>query len=539
MAERIQLVEITARTDYAGSSTVLRYATAGYTTQATDTPADTYYDPRVLQCVLLRQELPRGFAGAASVSYGELVLANADAALSHLVYLGLDGQELVVREGLSGAAYSSFGVVLRVTMEQAVPDGDKLRIRLKDSASALDVPLLIATYAGNNSLPAGLEGGAELKGRHKPRLYGKVLNLSPVCVNTARLIYQVHDGAVHDITAAYDRGLALTRGTDYSSQADMEGTAPAAGYYRAWKAGGMLRLGSTPAGLVTADAQRNADANCYWWRLLWQMATDAGVSSGDLAATETSYPVGETPDNWGGTVAVVGLWVHEQRTALDAMSAIAVSVGAWFGKGADTVQLDKFGGQVFPLPYSETSNPVVCHFEADAIVRLRGLAAPEDGAGVPAWKVTLGYRPVLTLQTFDVDAAVGMDRRTFLAAERLQISASDSAIKTKHARAVTMSRDTQIQNEAAASDEAVRLRELFRYRKQWFEVVVRRQASAYDNVHPPILGNFVRLSHPELRALHSDGVTRDWAYFYIVVLETDYSSDTWRMVVREASWQTI
>lgn len=536
---RIQLIEITARTDYSSGSTVLRYATAGYTTRATDMPADTYYDPRVLQCVLLRQELPRGFAGAAAVSYGELVLANGDAALSHLVYLGLDGQELVVREGSAGAPYATFGVVLRVTMEQAVPDGDKLRIRLKDSASALAVPLLIATYAGNNSLPAGLEGGAELKGRYKPRLYGKVLNLSPMCVNTSRLIYQVHDGAVYDITAAFDRGVSLTRGTDYTSQADMEGTAPSSGQYRVWKAGGMLRLGSTPAGLVTADAQRNADANCYWWRLLWQMATDAGVSSSALAHAEDAYPVGEEPNNWGGTDAILGLWVQDQRTALDAMSAIAQSVGAWFGKGADWVQPDKHGGQVFPLPYSETSGEVVSHYEADAIVRMRGLASPEDGGGVPAWKVTLGYRPVLTLQTIDVDSAVGMDRRTFLASDRLQISASDSAIRTKHARAVVFSRDTQIQNEAAADDEAVRLLELLRFRKQWFEVIIRRQAVAYDNVYPPILGHFVRLSHPELRVLHSDDVTRDWGYFYVMVLETDYTADTWRLVVREANWQTL
>jgi hypothetical protein len=89
-----------------------------------------------------------------------------------------------------------------------------------------------------------------------------VFNVQPPLVDSAKLIYQVHDGQASDVSAVRDRGVAITKGADYADAADLNTTAPAAGTYRTLKSssGSYFRLGSTPAGTVTADVLGDAPA---------------------------------------------------------------------------------------------------------------------------------------------------------------------------------------------------------------------------------------------------------------------------------------
>ena len=106
------------------------------------------------------------------------------------------------------------------------------------------------------SLPAGVEGVVgDLAGKPKPLLFGVVTNIAPPCVNTARLIYQVNDGTITSLDDVYDRGVALTLEGTYASEADVldDGQEPSAGMYKVYLAGGLFRLGSSPAGTVTAE----------------------------------------------------------------------------------------------------------------------------------------------------------------------------------------------------------------------------------------------------------------------------------------------
>ena len=81
----------------------------------------------------------------------------------------------------------------------------------------LEVPACTNLYGGTNVLPNGADGvTTDLKGSRKPRLFGTVLNIVPVCVNTVLLIYQVNDGPVHSIDAVYSRGAPVTAGTSRS-----------------------------------------------------------------------------------------------------------------------------------------------------------------------------------------------------------------------------------------------------------------------------------------------------------------------------------
>ncbi|WP_217995126.1 hypothetical protein, partial [Methylogaea oryzae] len=326
MADHVYLAEITAAIDGAGTTTVLRYGTEGHITAPGETPPNAFYDPRLRQPGSLARNLfsDRTTSGASRIGYGEITLINNDGALDALAGYGFDGQPLVVLTGPRGAPYpSGWTVAFTGTMESAEFTATEVIIRLRDRLAELDKPVLQTLYAGNNSLPNGLEGTADnIKGQPKPRAYGSVFNVSPPLVNTSRLIYET--GSCKSVDAVYDRGAALTKGADYSSQSDMESNAPAAGNFRVWPAGGYFRLGSSPAGQITADVTQGAAAgNRTAAQLLKQIALDAGIAAGDIVAADVA-----ALDALNS--AAVGVWVSDTSTAVQIMDAVAASVGAWY-----------------------------------------------------------------------------------------------------------------------------------------------------------------------------------------------------------------
>ena len=139
-------------------------------------------------------------------------------------------------------------------MEQPEVSSTSLRLRLRDRLSEFDKAHQRVQYLGNNVLPNGLEGTADdIKGKTKPKVYGKVFNIEPMMVNTSKLIYQASDSDVYDIPNVYDKGAALTRGSDYADSAAMLATAPSPGQYKACPSEGYFRLGAAPEGTVTCD----------------------------------------------------------------------------------------------------------------------------------------------------------------------------------------------------------------------------------------------------------------------------------------------
>lgn len=200
--------------------TVFRYGTHGYTTSPTDTPASVLYLPRVKNPGNYRADLyEQGTTGGASrTAAGEVVLSNADGYLDALLDYGFGGRELVIRAGLVGAAYNTFGIIFTGTVEQITVDGVNLVFRLRDKQVALSQPIQTARYGGTNVLPAGIDGGPEIKGQLIPAVKGALINAPAICINTSRHIYQVSDGAINSISAVYDSGVPLRKqSSDFSS----------------------------------------------------------------------------------------------------------------------------------------------------------------------------------------------------------------------------------------------------------------------------------------------------------------------------------
>ncbi len=618
MGQNIYLVEITAYDPGIAGTKVLRYCTgAGYTTGPADTPTNTYYEPRVIQPGTIKQSMfDDGTTGGASkTGYGEIVLSNPDGELDGVLDYGLDGQQVVVRAGQPGAPYpSGFATVLTGTMEQPV-GGDKLSIRIRDRQAELNVPIQPEKYLGNNALPLGLEGVDDLKGKPKPLLFGSRKNITPVLVNTSKLIYQVNDGGVDvettpndfsgfnvgsgttrngdtftfavgsfnqklaasgagwdayrtytglsngdlyewqaevnpsattnlivtadnnaiwdsasygvnytnlpagiwttltipfsadttgaanihlgaigqteladtvqsaatiqfrnmrllhktgsridPVGAAYDQGVALTQGADYTAIRDMLANAPAAGTYRVWPAGGYFRLGSSPAGQVTADATQGAapaDRTCA--QLCRQMVLRR-LTAADLI--EQGFI-----DLDKANSAEVGIYIDAEMTISAALDVLCRSVGAWYGFD----NLGKFRIQRLEIP---SGNPITTLTNAEGLTVER-LATNDAGRGVPAYRVILDYDQNCTVQTSGLAGSVPLDRRNWLKDPYRTVKSEDLSVQTKHLLAPELHFTTNLADSAAAQAEADRLMPMYSTRRDLMAVTCSVDAIQY------------------------------------------------------------
>jgi hypothetical protein len=433
-------------------------------------------------------------------------------------------------------------------------DRRQVRIRLAGRDAVFDQPLLRGRYLGNNALPAGLEGGVELAGHPKPMVFGGVYNVEPVCVNTARYIYHVGDSiASATATNVWDAGVALTGGAVYTSQADMETNAPAAGQFRAWPAGRYFRLGSAPTGVVTCNVdatETSYGSGNWWWKILYRLAEHAGLSSGEI-----QFAIGDSfaePDNWGGTSwptdqAYCGVWVADANTTIrETINRVAAGAGAWVGvtnwTGMPGSAPHTFGAEIFPPP-GGTAAPTANFFNItpDNMSSVKALADPGAGRGVPVHSVELTYAPLGTVISPSMAPSVSPLALGRLAIDKLRAVAADASVLAKHINARAVVRDTGLTDIAAGVGyEAARLLALWRYPRLWFEVTVPLQsvldASASTR---PRLGGYVYMTFPELKCLWQDGSWHNAGWFNVTVLEVNFGKSEMRLVLRQATEQSI
>ena len=381
MKETVYLVEATAYDPAIAGTRVLSYATGrGCVIDS------VYYEPRLKDPGQFKTSLfaDGKTSGPSQLGFGEIRLVNNDGGLDALLTYGFDGRPLVIKKALMlGATVLSVVTLLACNAEQPTCDWTEVAIRIKDRSQAFNVPLQPNKYGGSNALPAGLDGSADIEGRPKPLLYGVCHNVTPVCVNTARLIYQVNDGAVASIPAVYDKGIALQAGADYTSQAAMESTAPAPGEYRVWPDGGYFRLGASPAGQVTADAVEN-DVPGYasntaanvMVRILLGVAARSGQDAPAFSADDI------TALNAANS-AEVGFYAATETNEAAALDAVAASVGAWYG--FDSTGTLRFGR------LEEPSGPPVATLGVDQVKSIERVASGDAGKGLPAWRINLTY----------------------------------------------------------------------------------------------------------------------------------------------------
>jgi hypothetical protein len=443
----------------------LRFASGlGKMTGAAETPASTFYAPRIMQPAnFVRTMFSNArVTGGSSVGAGEIVLNNTDQGLTFLRDLGIGGRDVVVRVGAQDAAYpAGYATFLTGTAEQVEVGASRATIRLRDRLQVLQQPLQATLYAGTNSLPSGVEGVPEdIKGKPKPLLFGRRYQIQPIPVNTARLIYQFHDGAAQAVDAVYDQGVALTFGTARANQAAMEATAPAAGQYDTCLSIGMIRLGATPAGKLTMDAQGDNTGGYVnkVGEVVQRILTGrCGIAVGSLDSSSF------TTLNAAAT-AECGAWFPDATTRQAALDAVLASVGAWLAP--TRAGLWQVGQLLAP-----TGTPD-WYFTDVEILSLDSQATRDPEAGVPIWRVKLRHKPYSPFSPAEIAGSVTAARRAELLEPWRETTASDAAVQTTHLLAGEMLRETWLNDATAAGTEATRLLALHSVRRDFVRAEV-------------------------------------------------------------------
>jgi len=235
--------------DPSGPSVRTLYLTNGtpFITGPSETPASQAFAPVLAQPLDVRRRL-QGL-GASRPTLGEIRVNNQDGTYDAWLGYAFDGRSIVVRTGPDSGAYpSAYPVTFTGQIDRCDVQGDQIVLRVRDVQTALDTPLQTATFAGDNVPPDGLEGGDDLEGQPKPRIYGRVQNAPMPQVNAAKLIYQVNAGAVQSVDDVFDNGVALGA----YAPVDWTRTNSTIGGYCAATDGSIMVVGDTTGGTAAA-----------------------------------------------------------------------------------------------------------------------------------------------------------------------------------------------------------------------------------------------------------------------------------------------
>jgi len=268
-----------------------------------------------------------------------------------------------------------------------------------------------------------------------------------------------------------DGGSIVMVPEDHIDPAQLEAADIPPGGYDTCRAKGLIRLGASPAGEVTADVTgtlSNVAELLYYLAWFYGGIDPSDTDNPSILALFAACP------------QTVGLAIYSDATSIiAAMDAIAASVGAWWTFGPDG--LLRVGRLV--LPSGDPEAEYNLNSESLESGGFERLATGDEGSGVPCWKVNAAYQRNNTVQTSslstdqvfaqsNVAGVVSDDRRAWLNAEYRTASAEDSAVQLIYPGAPEMSVTTCLDVAADAQAEAVRLLALFGTRRDRFRIRV-------------------------------------------------------------------
>ena len=437
---------------YRGAEQIVRASARGYTTAPSDTPPHTHFPPRLISPLSRQASIPAGAlgGGSASESFGVIELANGDGRLDDWLDYVWDGRMIEILAGGPESAFIEFGTLLEGTSDGLSWTEDRLRIRVRDGREAFAIEIPPTRYEGTG----GAEGGADLVGRAKPQALGTVTNAMPVLVDATALVYQVGT-ALRAVEAVRDRGVALT---DAGDVPDVFATTVAGGSFKTDLASGLIRLGATPAGTVTADVRGPIAAGDTAGSLLRYIATTLlGASS----ITEDRIELGSFADLDSLQPAAVGLYLDAPELATSVADRLMAGIGAWWTFDRE--------GRLRVGRLDVPSNPVRTLTSGD-IDGLRRDAVPP-----PAWRVRIDHDRAWTVQGDD-DLAASVDaaaREQYGRAFR-SATAADNVARGAHRLARDVVVESPIVAAADAAAEARRVQSLFGVVRDQYRVSVPR-----------------------------------------------------------------
>lgn len=393
----IFVAEIYAGVDPEGTEQRLLFSTIPFHTGGGGSPANTPAYGRLMQPANFERSIASGklIFGLIETGYGECVIANADGAFDELATYGVDGRQfnLWASEQQSSVLlhetfynYGGWVRIFRCTMQSIVADGDVLRVRLRERFFELNQKAC-PVFAGTG----GVEGTSDMTGQPKPMIWGGAYNASPVLLSSSYLTYLV--SATGNVSGhhAKDSGSVIARQLTAGVQendaaanfAALQALSITIGHYATHATTGTLKLGSPPVGQVTVDAASTVSDDPA--EVIKAILESAGI------ATSGVYSQIEAADftavsSWATTEdSHVGIYVRDTSTTFgQCISAIAASIGAWFGQ-------DRWGTYRLAVVIDPADMTSALSIGMDDVVSIKRTTSGDAGRGVPFATITQKY----------------------------------------------------------------------------------------------------------------------------------------------------
>ena len=340
-----------------GGETISYFSGHGFTTGAAETPANTYFSPRIIGGFQFQRSMFDGsqLGGRGLPSFGDLVLANDDGGLDELVDNNFDGRQIIIRVGADGDVIADFLVLFDGLTDGISFDDNTISIRLRDRGFKLDRVFHRDIYPDTADV--------NLVGQPIPECYGQVFNVTPILTDEPEQTFQVHNGRIESVTV-------------YDDQVDITA------FVTADLTAGTFKVDVPILGAITADVEGDKRNGLYRTTvadILTLVAQDRGLTDFDDAAIDTLNDVAPQ---------TVGAFVTSPTNTLDVFDVLINSVGAFYG-------FNRAGE--FTVGCIES--PVV----ADSVLTLTNTELDEAGLErlptlFPRFRTVVGYAPNFTLQ---------------------------------------------------------------------------------------------------------------------------------------------
>lgn len=190
-------------------------------------------------------------ARASTSTSGFVEIANDDAEFDWLPAAATaDGLPVKVYHGPVRGYFDSFDQRLSALGRSFEGRRDRVRLDLQNDASPLDKPVAALYYRGQG----GPDGDPELAGQPVPTALGNCFNVSLVRISRAFEIWQASLGPIQAFAAVKERGLVLGGFVgDFPTWGALVQADVPPFTYATSTALGLVRFGTAPTGVVTAD----------------------------------------------------------------------------------------------------------------------------------------------------------------------------------------------------------------------------------------------------------------------------------------------
>jgi hypothetical protein len=410
------------------------------------------YKPRTDNAFQFDLSVFNGEFTGRGLSFGAIRILNGDGDFDALTNYFWAGRNVKVFAGAPDFTRDQFVKVFDGLCANIEYSEDEIIINIQNNEKILENEFVQTLYGGTG----GLNGGDDIFNKEKPLLYGDALRITPILVDPANLVYQVHDGSMQAIDAVYDRGVALTNG---GNVADITVATPSAGQYITQLNGGYFKLGSTPDGQITADAKGDNTGG---------YVSKCGQIITRLLRTKLGlFNLGDSNIDQGAFNALdnvvtgdVGIYITEKTTVSDVINRILIPLQCYWTYKRDGI---------ITVGVGKEPSESVFELNADNII---------DGdievinVYTPSWRINLGYARRWTNQN-EIAAGASDAYRDFNQEEYRLITLEDRNIRTLSASADEKTFQSLLINQADAITQAQRIENLYNKQRKLYRLMVK------------------------------------------------------------------